>query len=227
MIAGVLLAAGASKRMGRDKALLASGGESYLVRGVRHLWAVCDSVVVVLGANAASIRRRAEAEFEALVENGRLQHDLRSARRHGVRGLDAHLVVNARWRRGMYGSARLGLKEALALQPACVLVLPVDHPAVRPATVVGLARVLLQAIAACRGARERKAFSYAVVPRFRGRRGHPVALSPALARAIVRDRAAEHLSDAVRRSARLVGYLDVDDPGVVRNINRPGAAGAR
>jgi hypothetical protein len=48
-----------------------------------------------------------------------------------------------------------------------------------------------------------------------------VALSPALAAAIVRDRIAENLSDAVRRSARLVGYLDTADPGVVRNVNMP------
>jgi len=31
-----------------------------------------------------------------------------------------------------------------------------------------------------------------------------------------------HLADAVRRSARLVGYLDVRDAGVTRNVNRPG-----
>ncbi len=60
------------------------------------------------------------------------------------------------------------------------------------------------------------------MPRHRRRRGHPLALSPALAAAIAADRQAEDLSDAVRRNARLVGYLDVDDPGVLRNVNRPG-----
>ena len=28
--------------------------------------------------------------------------------------------------------------------------------------------------------------------------------------------------DSIRRHARLVGYLDVSDPGVVRNVNRRG-----
>ena len=65
-------------------------------------------------------------------------------------------------------------------------------------------------------------FSYALVPRFRGRRGHPLALSAALARAVAKDAAARDLSDAVRRSARLVGYLDVRDAGITRNVNRPG-----
>ena len=35
------------------------------------------------------------------------------------------------------------------------------------------------------------------------------------------DRGAEDLSDAVRRNARLVGFLDVTDPGVLRNRNAP------
>jgi hypothetical protein len=48
-----------------------------------------------------------------------------------------------------------------------------------------------------------------------------VALSPDLARAAAADRAAHDLSDAVRRNARLIGYMDCTDPGVVRNHNRP------
>ena len=59
------------------------------------------------------------------------------------------------------------------------------------------------------------------MPRFRRRRGHPVALSPALARAVAADTGAEDLSDAIRRNARLVGYLEVGDAGVVRNRNTP------
>ena len=220
MIAGVLLAAGASTRMGKDKALVRAGRSSFLVHGVRHLWMACDSVVVVLGANATEIRRRAESEFEALVEAGALREDLQYAHRHGAGGLEVHFVVNTRWKRGMYSSVRLGLREALALEPSGVMVLPVDHPDVKPVTVASLAQVLLQAIVACR-AKERAAFSYALVPRHARRRGHPLALSPALAHAIAGDDGAEDLSDSVRRHARLVGYLDVSDPGVVRNHNTP------
>jgi molybdenum cofactor cytidylyltransferase len=220
MIAGVLLAAGASSRMGKNKALVRAGRSSFLVHGVRHLWTACDSVVVVLGANAAEIRRRAEEEFEALVEGGALREDLQYAHRHGSGGLEVHFVVNTRWKRGMYSSVRLGLREALSLEPAGVMVLPVDHPDVKPVTVASLAQVMLQAIVACR-AKERAAFSYALVPRHARHRGHPLALTPALARSIAGDDGAEDLSDAVRRHARLVGYIDVADPGVVRNRNTP------
>lgn len=223
MIAGLLLAAGASTRMGRPKATVRAGRDSFLVNGVRHLWAACDTVVVVLGAGAEAIKRQTEEDFAALVSSGRLHDDLAHARRHGKRGLEVHFAFNPRWRQGMFSSVRVGLDAALKLKPGGVLVLPVDHPGVRPFTVASLADVMHEALAACRGARERARFSYALVPRFHGRRGHPVALSSALARAVAGERAAENLSDAIRRHARLVGYLDVADRGVVvnRNTARP------
>ena len=67
----------------------------------------------------------------------------------------------------------------------------------------------------------RAAFAYALIPRYRGKRGHPIALTPALAEAILADPDAADLSDAVRRNARLIGYVDVRDPNVLRNRNTP------
>jgi len=222
MNVGVVLAAGASRRMGRPKSLVRSGGQSFLARGVRHLWGACDAVVVVLGSDARGVREAIEREFVRLVGAGELHSDLQSAHRHGAPGLEVRFAVNREWRRGMLGSARLGLRRALPLKPESVLVLPVDHPAVRPATVRALAGAMRAALASYRGASARgRGFAYALVPRYRRRRGHPIALSPALARAVASDRGAADLSDAVRRNARLVGYLDCTDPGVVRNRNRP------
>lgn len=217
---GVLLAAGASRRMGRSKPLVPLGGRSFLAHGLRHLWSTCDAVVVVLGSQAPRVRAAVEAEFERLVRGGALRADLRSARRHGARGLEARFVVNPTWQRGMLGSARLGLRAALRLGAETVLVLPVDHPHVRPRTVTALTTAMREALSAF-GRRTSNHFAYALVPRYRRRRGHPVALSPALARAVVADRAAADLSDAVRRNARLVGYIDCADPGVVDNRNTP------
>jgi CTP:molybdopterin cytidylyltransferase MocA len=220
VIAGVLLAGGASSRMGRDKALVRDRGASFLVHGVRHLWAACDSVIVVLGARAPAIRRGAEDEFQRLVAEGHLDRDLRSARRKGARGLEAHFVRNARWNEGMFSSIRVGLLAALELEPKALMLLPVDHPRVAPATVAGLANMVMSAVSACRP-RDRAAFRYAMIPRHRRRRGHPVALTAALARDIVADREATDLSDAIRRHARLVGYADVADAGVLLNRNTP------
>lgn len=234
MMIGVLLAAGASRRMGRAKALAKTGSESFVAHGIRNLWCACDTVVVVLGADAARIRKRTEEEFVRLVERGCFERELRTARPHRAQKLEMRFAVNRGWKKGMYSSVRAGLAAAGRLGPEAVLVLPVDHPAVRPGTVLDLATVMAQALYAARGRRptrlrgvpgrttRRAGLSYALVPRFRGRRGHPVVLSAPLARAIAKDAGAENLSDAVRRNARLVGYLDVRDPGVMRNVNRPG-----
>ena len=219
MMIGVLLAGGASTRMGRPKALVSAGAESFMVRGVRRLWTACDSVVIVLGAGAREIRAKTEKEFEILVSNGKLHDDLQLAHRHGAAELEVSFAVNPRWKQGMYSSVRCGLECALENKPTAVLLMPVDHPAVQPITVASLAGVMLQALAACKRGRDRDHFSYALIPRFRSQRGHPIALSPALARAVVAERGAENLSEALRRNARMVGYLDVHDRGVVVNRN--------
>jgi CTP:molybdopterin cytidylyltransferase MocA len=222
MKVGVVLAAGASRRMGSRKALKKSNGVSFIIHGIRSLWTVCDQVVVVLGSGAKQVRAGVEEEFEALVSSGQLHADLAAAHRHGADGLEVHFVVNRAWKKGMLGSARVGLAEALRAKPEAILVHPVDHPDVATATLRLLAAAMDAALGAYKGPKkDRDRFAYAVVPRHDGRRGHPLVLSPGLTRRIVADRIAHDLSDAVRRNARLVGYLDVRDTGVVRNRNTP------
>jgi CTP:molybdopterin cytidylyltransferase MocA len=222
MIAGIVLAAGASTRMGRPKALANAGNDSFLIRCVRTLWTACDGVTVVLGSRAPIVRRRAELEFERLVSEGRMHAELTPSRRRTSRTLEAQFVTNRKWQEGMLSSVREGLRAARGNDGGeSVLVLPVDHPDVRPETIRALAALMSEAMAACRTKRERAAFSYALIPRSGGHRGHPVALSPALADAIARDRQAVDLSDAVKRNARLIGYLDVKDTGILRNRNTP------
>ncbi len=46
-VTGFVLAGGASRRMGRDKALLSLGGETILLRQIRTLRAACRGVVVI------------------------------------------------------------------------------------------------------------------------------------------------------------------------------------
>ena len=222
MKVGVVLAAGASSRMGSSKPLVRLKGESFLAHGIRNLWSVCDTVVVVLGAEAARVRRSAEEEFQRLIEAGTLHSDLKAARRHGADGLEVHFVHNRSWAKGMYGSARVGIAEALRERPECVVVLPVDHPHLTAPTVQLLSAAMDAALGAYKGSKkDRDKFAYAVVPRHLGLRGHPLVLSPGLAQRVVADADATDLSDAVRRNARLIGYLDVPDGGVIRNRNTP------
>jgi CTP:molybdopterin cytidylyltransferase MocA len=220
VIVGVLLAAGASTRMGSPKALVRLRGQSYLVRGVRSLWSVCDTVIVVLGSDGQRVCRAVNEEFAVLVEKGLAAPDLSGGPKKRSGELELRFAFNKQWAQGMLSSARIGLAQALRQKPSGVLLLPVDHPEVSPTTVQALAAMLDQAMASFGGKRA-DGFAYGLVPRHRGHRGHPVALSTALAAAVRRDRVARDLSDGIRRNARLVGYLDVADKGVVLNHNTP------
>jgi CTP:molybdopterin cytidylyltransferase MocA len=220
MIVGVLLAAGASTRMGSPKALVRLRGQSYLVRGVRALWSVCDTVIVVLGADGKRVCREANKEFADLVEKGLAAPDLRGGPKQRSGELEVRFAFNKSWSDGMLSSARVGLGEALKHEPRGVLLMPVDQPDVQPATVQALGAMLEQALSSF-GGKASNGFAYGLVPRHRGHRGHPVAISTALADAVRRDRAARDLSDGIRRNARLIGYLDVADKGVMTNQNTP------
>jgi nicotine blue oxidoreductase len=218
MNVGVLLAAGASTRMGEPKAMVRWKGQSFLAHGVRALWSACDVVIAVLGSQAAVVRRGAEEEFGRLVEAGALSSDLHAARGHGARALELRFETNRAWKSGMLSSARLGLAAAVRARASAVLVLPVDHPEVSGETVAGLGAAMGAAMGSF-GKNGGRDFAYGLVPRHRGRRGHPLVLSPALARAIAKDAEAEDLGDAVKRNARLIGYLDVKDKGILVNRN--------
>jgi CTP:molybdopterin cytidylyltransferase MocA len=67
----------------------------------------------------------------------------------------------------MLGSVRLGLSAAEARGAEAVLLHPVDHPAVEPATIDAVCRALAEG-------------ALVAVPTFDGRRGHPGGFSRAL-----------------------------------------------
>jgi molybdenum cofactor cytidylyltransferase len=102
----VLLAAGASRRMGRPKQLLTVAGRP-LVRHVAEqaLAAPVTPVIVVLGANAAQIVSSLE-------------------------GLPVQIVVNERWEHGMGSSIRIGMQALVAASPGtnAVIVALADQP---------------------------------------------------------------------------------------------------
>jgi CTP:molybdopterin cytidylyltransferase MocA len=104
-VAGLLLAAGAGRRLGRPKALVELDGRTLVERGAQLLLdAGCDPVVVVLGAAADQARPHVPSRVS--------------------------VVVAPDWVDGMGASLRAGL-EALASTPAraCVVALA-DQPRV-------------------------------------------------------------------------------------------------
>ena len=102
-IAGIILSAGASRRMGTPKALLALDGETFLDRLIRLFSEVAVTPIVVLGHQAAQI-----------------QSGIR-------RGAQAAFVVNPDPERGMLSSLQCGLR-AVPQTAEAVMFTPVDHP---------------------------------------------------------------------------------------------------
>jgi len=114
-VAAVILAAGASSRMGSPKALLTLDGETFLDRMIRLFEGCASPVVVVLGHHADQIRA-------------------------GIRNAgQARFIVNPDPERGMLSSLQNGLSAAAAEVDA-VMFTPVDHPGILPATVDALIR---------------------------------------------------------------------------------------
>jgi len=111
--AGLILAAGESRRMGTPKALLDYQGETFIGRLVRLFAERCEPVTVVLGAHAEVVRQSSPGH-------------------PGVR-----YVVNDAWRDGQTSSFLCGLREIPAGVDGVLFTLT-DHPAVTPETLDAL-----------------------------------------------------------------------------------------
>ena len=104
MIAAVILAAGASSRMGSPKALLTYAGETFVGRLVR-VFSVCNPTIVVLGHHADTVRAHLQTLLSKPVT-----------------------VVNPAPERGQLSSLQTAL-AALPVDAEGFLFIPVDCPA--------------------------------------------------------------------------------------------------
>ncbi len=115
MIAGLILAAGESSRMGRDKALLEYRGRTFLETIVGTLReAGIARVAVVLGHHAGEIQ-------------------------NAVKLKSAEVVINRDYRLGQTSSLQAGLRALENPDLVAVVLCLVDHPAVSGGTVRALA----------------------------------------------------------------------------------------
>ncbi len=89
----IILAAGSSSRFGYTKQLVMHNGESLIQHALAEATKVVSKVVVVLGANAALIRKEME-------------------------NIPAQLVYNRYWEEGMSSSIRSGLSFLLSENPS-------------------------------------------------------------------------------------------------------------
>lgn len=119
MITGLILAAGESSRMGRDKALLPYRGRTFLETIIKTLHdSGIERIVVVLGHHAEEIQQAVHLE--------------------GV-----ETVVNPDYQRGQTSSLQAGLKALMCADLEAIMLCLVDHPAVTSATVLKLVESFL------------------------------------------------------------------------------------
>jgi molybdenum cofactor cytidylyltransferase len=120
-----------------------------------------------------------------------------------LRNAHVRLAVNPDPDRGMFSSIQTGLEEA---DGDCIVILPADMPFVRSATV---AQVLA----------ESRSRSGLVVPVYRTRRGHPIAMPRRLGDELVHADSRKSLKEALLALNATPFELEVDDPGIVRDVD--------
>jgi len=114
------------------------------------------------------------------------------------------MTLNRAPERGMFSSIQIAVGEASG-DP--ILVLPGDMPFVRSDTVAAVIESYRAAPAI-------------VLPRFNGRHGHPIAIPASLRDEIVSSDASITLSEIIKRHASVTRELDVDDAGILRDVDR-------
>lgn len=197
----VVLAAGASLRMGEPKQLLRCGGETLLARAVRAaLSSRCRPVVVVLGAHAEALRGE-------------------------VARAEARVVVNPEWAEGMASSIRCGLaalEEATAGAVRAAVLMLCDQPLVT-GEVIG--RLL-----AAYGAGRTPLVASEYEARGERTRGVPALFSRALFPELMALRGAEGAKRVVERRSSIATFIavpeaafDVDTPEDYRVLKRDAA----
>src|SRR5512142_1762079 len=116
---GVILAAGESSRMGRDKALLPWRGETLLTAAIDSLRPWTELVIVVAGLNALTLEPRVDAA-------------------------GGSLVVNRQPERGQFSSLQVGLQEVLNRGRDAAVITLVDRPPAAPETIAALRRAFIE-----------------------------------------------------------------------------------
>ena len=162
----------------------------------------------IVGALVASLRA-AGVETICLVTSPENEALRTWARTEGV------LVgVNPDPERGMLSTIREGITAlsgaaALAARGEALVVCPADLPAVRPETIAEVVR------------RRQAAGAPLALPVWRGRHGHPLVVAPELIGEIDDLDPSVGLKQLRNRHAAATLWIEVDDPGVVQDVDTP------
>ena len=183
-IHGIVLAAGASSRMGKPKPLLEADGTTFLERAIKLLrTAGCTYVVAVVNDGDDWITRVADTAGAAVIINDQPASE-------------------------QIDSLRLGIAN-LPDGYEAVVVMPVDFPRIQQQTV----NALLQDYS--------RQPTAVLNPAHKGRAGHPVIFSRDVVTELLRPDLPDGARSVIERHTREARTLEVDDPGVLIDIDTP------
>lgn len=182
----VLLAAGESKRFGKENKLLYQiDGDSLLRRSLDAMLSVApDDFVVVVGHQAE--------EIESL-----------------VRDRPVRCIRNARYREGMGTSLACGAAALNAQALDGVLVCLGDLPSLEARHAAAIVSRFVEIEA-----------DKIVVPRFRGKRGHPVCFPIRMVAELGKLSGDSGARDLILRNPRFVEFLEMPDDGCIRDLDK-------
>lgn len=215
-LAGVILAAGESSRMGRDKALLpwppdsttleqspfernvagrvqapaptpaAAFSGTLLAAAIQAFTAFCELVIVVAGKNEPAIAPI-------------------------VYGCGAFLVRNPNPELGQFSSLQIGLREVLSRGRDNAMITLVDRP---PPAAETLNQLLESFTNRAHGV-------WATVPEFEGKHGHPILIGREMIEEFLRAPATANAREIEHAHQQEISYLRIDDPLVTTNVDTP------
>jgi molybdenum cofactor cytidylyltransferase len=192
----VILAAGDSTRMGRDKALLPwppiSPGteyttETFLSAAIRTLNPFNDMVIVVVGKNEKNLAPLVYASGASLVRNPAPE-------------------------RGQFSSLQTGLQEVLNQGRDAATITLVDRPPVAHATLRTLHEAFETAITHGK---------WAVVPEYEGKHGHPFLIGREMIEAFLQADPTSMARDIEHQHQPYVEYVAISDPFIALNVDTP------
>ena len=193
--AGVILAAGESSRMGTDKALLPWPPATTGQPGTKETFL------------SATIRSLSLSTDFIIVVAGKNEAAIAPV----AYAEGASVVVNPDPERGQFSSLQIGLREVLNRGRDTAMITLVDRPPANSTTI----QILRDAYAA------EGNDTWAVVPEFSGKHGHPYVAGRELIEAFLQAAPTASARDVEHEHQQHILYVSVEDPFVALNINTP------